>query len=98
MVTCQLELRKMSPIPICFGGEVMMNSEFIEGLELDLYPTLNSSRYMLVEYNVLRDIHSIDYRDECLYEFKDERFCSCTGSYWKDISMMVLIIQSLIVG
>ena len=35
MVTRQLELRKMSPIPIYFGGEVMMNSEFIEGLELD---------------------------------------------------------------
>ena len=74
MVTRQLELRKMSPIPIYFGGEVMMNSEFIEGLELDLYPTLNSSRYMLVEYNVLRDIHSIDYRDECLYELKMKGF------------------------
>ena len=74
MVTRQLELRKTSPIPIYFGGEVMMNSEFIEGLELDLYPTLNSSRYMLVEYNVLRDIHSIDYRDECLYELKMKGF------------------------
>ena len=74
MVTRQLELRKMSPIPIYFGGEVMMNSEFIEGLELDLYPTLNSSHYMLVEYNVLRDIHSIDYRDECLYELKMKGF------------------------
>ena len=74
MVTRQLELRKMSPIPIYFGGEVMMNSEFIEGLELDLYPTLNSSKYMLVEYNVLRDIHSIDYRDECLYELKMKGF------------------------
>ena len=51
-----------------------MNSEFIDGLELDLYPTLNSSRYMLVEYNVLRDIHSIDYRDECLYELKMKGF------------------------
>ena len=74
MVTRQLELRKLSPIPIYFGGEVMMNSEFIEGLELDLYPTLNSSRYMLVEYNVLRDIHSIDYRDDCLYELKVKGF------------------------
>ena len=25
---------------------------------------------MLVEYNVLRDIHSIEYRDDCLYELK----------------------------
>ena len=52
----------------------MMNSEFIDGLDLDLYPTLNGSRYMLVEYNVLRDIHSIDYRDDCLYELKVKGF------------------------
>lgn len=60
----------MSPVPIYFGGEVMMNSEFIQNFDLDLYPTLNGSRYMLVEYNVLRDIHSIDFRDDCLYELK----------------------------
>ena len=29
---------------------------------------------MLVEYNVLRDIHSIDYRDDCLYELKVKGF------------------------
>lgn len=70
IVTRQLELRDMSPVPIYFGGEVMMNSEFIQNFDLDLYPTLNGSRYMLVEYNVLRDIHSIDFRDDCLYEIK----------------------------
>lgn len=60
----------MSSIPIYFGGEVMMNSEFINGLDTEIYPTLNGSRYMLVEYNVLRDIHSIEYREDCLYELK----------------------------
>lgn len=74
MVTRQLELRKMSPIPIYFGGEVMMNSEFINGLDMEIYPTLNGSRYMLVEYNVLRDIHSIEYRYDCLYELKVRGF------------------------
>lgn len=70
IVSRQLELKEMSSIPIYCGGEVMMNSEFIDGMDLDLYPTLNGSRYMLVEYNVLRDIHSIEYRDDCLYELK----------------------------
>ena len=68
IVSRQMELRNMSSIPIYFGGEVMMNSEFIDGLDMEIYPTLNSSRYMLVEYNVLRDIRSIEYRDDCLYE------------------------------
>lgn len=70
IVSRQMELKEMSSIPICCGGEVMMNSEFIDGLAMEIYPTLNSSRYMLVEYNVLRDIHSIEYRDDCLYELK----------------------------
>ncbi|WP_337617783.1 CpsB/CapC family capsule biosynthesis tyrosine phosphatase [Holdemanella sp.] len=74
IVSRQLELKEMSSIPIYFGGEVMMNSEFIDGLDLGLYPSLNGSRYMLVEYNVLRDIHSIDYRDDCLYELKVRGF------------------------
>ena len=70
IVSRQMELKEMSSIPIYFGGEVMMNGEFIDGLGMEIYPTLNSSRYMLVEYNVLRDIHSIEYRDDCLYELK----------------------------
>lgn len=74
IVSRQLELKEMSSIPIYFGGGVMMNSEFIEGIDLDLYPTLNGSRYMLVEYNVLRGIHSINYRDDCLYELKVRGF------------------------
>lgn len=74
IVSRQMELKEMSPIPIYFGGEVMMNSEFIDRLDLGLYPSLNGSRYMLVEYNVLRDIHSIDYRDDCLYELKVRGF------------------------
>ena len=30
IVSRQMELKEMSPIPIYFGGEVMMNSEFID--------------------------------------------------------------------
>lgn len=64
----QKELANISPIPIYFGGEVMMNSEFINGLDLGLYPTINDTKYMLVEYNVLKDIHSISYHEDTLYE------------------------------
>ena len=45
IVSRQMELKEMSPIPIYCGGEVMMNSEFIDGMDLGLYPTLNGSRY-----------------------------------------------------
>ena len=44
IVSRQMELRNMSSIPIYFGGEVMMNSEFIDGLDMEIYSTLNSSR------------------------------------------------------
>ncbi len=69
----QIELEKMSPLPIYFGGEVMMNSEFIYLLDQQLYPTINGSKYMLVEFNVLKDIHQISWRQEALYE------CSIRG-------------------
>lgn len=74
IVSRQMELKEMSSIPIYFGGEVMMNGEFINGLDIEIYPTLNGSRYMLVEYNVLRDIHSIEYQEDCLYELKVRGF------------------------
>lgn len=64
----QEELRELSNLPIYFGGEVMMNSEFIDYLDLNLYPTINDTKYMLVEYNVLKDIHQISYHEDALYE------------------------------
>lgn len=55
----QKDLEEISPLPIYYGGEVMMNSEFIDLLDKKLYPTINGSKYMLVEFNVLKDIHQI---------------------------------------
>ena len=34
IVSRQMELKEMSSIPIYCGGEVMMNSEFIDGLDM----------------------------------------------------------------
>lgn len=64
----QEELRDLSPIDIYFGAEVMMNSSFIDELDKQWYQTINSTKYMLVEYDVRKDIHRIpDYMDP-LYE------------------------------
>ncbi len=51
----------------------MMNSEFIDYIDEGLYPTINGSKYMLVEFNVLKDIHQISWRQDALYE------CSIRG-------------------
>ena len=69
----QSELKNLSSLPIYFGGEVMMNSEFIDYLDSNLYPTINDTKYMLVEFNVLKDIHKISDYSERLYE------CSIRG-------------------
>ena len=69
----QKDLEEISPLPIYYGGEVMMNSEFIDLLDKKLYPTINGSKYMLVEFNVLKDIHQISWHQEALYE------CSIRG-------------------
>lgn len=66
--TRQEELRAISDIHIYFGAEVMMNSSFIEELDQKWYPTINGTSYMLVEYDVRKDIHCIpDFMDP-LYE------------------------------
>lgn len=113
IISRQMELRNISSIPIYFGGEVMMNGAFIDGLALDLYPTLNESRYMLVEYNVLRDIHSIDYRDDCLYELKVKGFVPVIAhieryfhsgldysiiDHWIDMGCVLQINRTSIIG
>ncbi len=69
----QKELEDISPLPIYYGGEVMMNNEFIDLLDKRLYPTINGSKYMLVEFNVLKDIHQISWHQDALYE------CSIRG-------------------
>lgn len=73
IVSRQKELKEMSSLPIYLGGEVMMNSEFIQYLDDGLYPCINGTKYMLVEYNVLKDIHRISYHEDTLYE------CSVRG-------------------
>ncbi len=68
--TRQKELKEISPLPIYFGGEVMMNSEFIDFIDEGLYPTINGTKYILVEYNVLKDIHQISWHQDALYELE----------------------------
>ena len=53
------------------GAEMFMNIDFLDSLDNGILQTLNESRYMLVEFDLSRDIHYISYIDEYL----DELFC-----------------------
>lgn len=53
------------------GAEMFMNIDFLDSLDNGIFQTLNESRYMLVEFDLSRDIHYISYIDEYL----DELFC-----------------------
>lgn len=64
----QKDLRSISDIDIYFGAEVMINSSFIEELDKGSYPTINDTSYMLVEYDVSKDIHKINDIMDPLYE------------------------------
>lgn len=66
----QEELKEISPLPIYFGGEVMMNSEFIDFIDEGMYPTINETKYILVEFNVLRDVHQIPWHQDALHELE----------------------------
>lgn len=62
--------RKMG-VYIYSGAEMFMNIDFLDSLDNGIFQTLNESRYMLVEFDLSRDIHYISYIDEYL----DELFC-----------------------
>lgn len=67
----QKELKDMAyklRILVYYGAEMFMNEYFAQALEAGMYRTLNGTKYLLVEYDVRRDIHDIDYRDDTLFE------------------------------
>lgn len=67
----QRELKELAShydIDIYFGAEMFINREFIDALDKGIYQKMNDSDYLLVEFDVRRDIHSFDYRDESIYE------------------------------
>ncbi|MDO4467099.1 MAG: capsular biosynthesis protein [Bacillota bacterium] len=59
---------KRARIVIYPGAEMFMNQYFVSALADGWYRTLNNTKYLLVEYDVRRDIHDIDYREDTLYE------------------------------
>lgn len=50
------------------GSEMFMNQYFSIALDEGWYRTLNNSKYLLVEYDVRKDIHDVEDREENLYE------------------------------
>lgn len=66
-----MEIAKKMGVYIYSGAEMFMNIDFLDSLDNGIFQTLNESRYMLVEFDLSRDIHYISYIDEYL----DELFC-----------------------
>lgn len=66
-----MEIAKKIGVYIYSGAEMFMNIDFLDSLDNGIFQTLNESRYMLVEFDLSRDIHYISYIDEYL----DELFC-----------------------
>lgn len=66
-----MEIAKEMGVYIYSGAEMFMNIDFLDSLDNGIFQTLNESRYMLVEFDLSRDIHYISYIDEYL----NELFC-----------------------
>ena len=66
-----MKIAKKMGVYIYSGAEMFMNIDFLDSLDNGIFQTLNESRYMLVEFDLSRDIHYISYIDEYL----DELFC-----------------------
>lgn len=66
-----MEIAREMGVYIYSGAEMFMNIDFLDSLDNGIFQTLNESRYMLVEFDLSRDIHYISYIDEYL----DELFC-----------------------
>ncbi len=63
-------LAKQYGVKIYPGAEVFMNDFFVESLDQGWYRTINGTKYLLVEYDVTKDIHTFKDRDEWLYEIR----------------------------
>ena len=66
-----MEIAREMGVYIYSGAEMFMNIDFLDSLDNGIFQTLNESQYMLVEFDLSRDIHYISYIDEYL----DELFC-----------------------
>lgn len=56
------------------GSEVLINYDLFDVIDNELYLTINNTNYLLVEFNLGRDITSIEYIDEYLQDLIDRGF------------------------
>lgn len=68
-------LAKDYGVDIYFGAEMFINREFISALDTGIYQVMNNSDYLLVEFDVRRDIHSFDYWEDSIYEVDIRNMC-----------------------
>lgn len=62
------ELAKSYGIEIFHGSEVFLNHEYLDMIERHQFNTMGDSSYVLVEFDVRKDILSIEDADDRLYE------------------------------
>lgn len=66
-----LELKEFAAsveIEVYSGSEVFLNHEYLDMIDNKLFNTLANSRYILVEFDVRRNMDNNDYAEDYLYE------------------------------
>lgn len=67
----QRELRELAGeygVEIFFGGENFMNNDFLSALNEGWLPVIHNGPYILAEFNVRQDYHTLQFDFDCLYE------------------------------
>ena len=64
------QLAKTYQIQIFHGAEMFMNHDFFQALENKVYLTINASQYMLCEFDVRKDISTIESPEDYFYEIQ----------------------------
>ena len=62
------ELAKAYDITVYSGSEVFLNHEYLDMIDNKQFNTLAESHYILVEFDVRRNMDHIDYAEDYLYE------------------------------
>ena len=64
------ELAKTYGVEIYSGSEVFLNHEYLDMIDSKAFNTLADSKYLLIEFDVRRNMDHNDYAEDYLYELK----------------------------
>lgn len=63
-----MELAKPLGIYVYSGCEMMMNIDFLDALDQEMFQTLNESKYLLIEFSYRTPLEALPYIDEYIQE------------------------------